>query len=99
MPRTPSDDVTGGGGLDNYRANSDARTPALGRSSRDIATDSGPAGASEETFDTGDRESELLAGHSGEEAGGAISPRRERHPEIDPDTRLGLHPTIPSKEA
>ena len=98
MPRTPSDDVTGGGGLDNYASNSDARSPALGRSSRDIATDSGPAGASNETFGAGDRENELLSGHASEVPGEGISPKRERHPEIDPDERLGLHPTIPSKE-
>jgi hypothetical protein len=98
MSRTPSgSDVTGGNGLDSYRGTSDVRTPALGRSSRDLATDSGPGEASEETFEAGDPQSELLSGHMREEDGGN-GRKRERHPQIDPDTRLGLHPTIPSKE-
>jgi hypothetical protein len=98
MSRTPSgSDVTGGDGLDSYRTNPDARTPALGRSSRDLATDSGPAEASNEAIDAGNTESELLSGHVNETPGDADR-KRGRHPEIDPDARLGLHPTIPSKD-
>lgn len=98
MSRTPSGgDVTGGNGLDSYGANPGARTPALGRSSRDLATDSGPAEAPNATFESGDPESEMLSGHVREQPGDD-EPRHESHPEIDPDTRLGLHPTIRSKE-
>jgi len=52
-----------------------------------------------QTFEAGDPKSEMLSGHASEEVGEAEAGRqRERHPEIDPDTRLGLHPTISSRE-
>ncbi len=98
MSRDPSGNVTGGGGLSGYTGNPDLRTPALGRSSRDLASDSGPAGASEELFGTGDRESELLTGRTGEPAADPDAADRTRprklNPEIDPDTRMGLRPAI-----
>jgi hypothetical protein len=102
MSRTPSDDVTGGG-PDSYRGNPNVRTPALGRSSRDLASDTGPAGASEATFGAGDRETELLAGRAAERPGETEErlggrEKRKRSPEVDPDTRLGLHPTIKSED-
>jgi len=37
----------------------------------------------------------MLSGHVREEPASAAGRKRERHPEIDPDTRLGLHPTLP----
>lgn len=97
MSRTPFDDATGGG-PDHYSGNPEVRTPALGRSSRDLAFNAGPAGASEETFTAGDRGPNLTTGHAGERAGEPPRRRRAPHPEIDPDARLGLHPTIPPKD-
>ena len=74
------------------------RSPALGRSSRDLATDTGPAGAPEATFGTGADADEMRTGSTRspdpDPDADAAQPRKGRHPEIDPDTRLGLHPTI-----
>ena len=96
MSRTPSDDVTGGG-PSAYSGNPDLRTPALGRSSRDLASDTGPAGASNEQFGVGDRSGEMLTGGSSDpipDPDAPIPRGRKFNPDIDPDTRLGLHPTI-----
>lgn len=103
------DNVTGGGPTSYSGSDPNVRTPALGRSSRDLAGDTGPGGAPEGMFTGPDADvSDVLTGSMAAPDVDPDAPvgrdrppgsKVPRHPEIDPDTRLGLHPTIPSKEA
>src|SRR4051812_2929488 len=83
-----------------------ASTPAVGRGSAHPATDQ-PAGHAD--VDVRDDDSPLPGSddvtggwitNMDTSAGGDIRHGRPRelHPEVDPDTRLGLHPTVRSED-
>lgn len=95
MSRDPSGDVSGGNGPSAYDGNPNLRTPALGRSSRDLAADTGPAGAPQGLYLTGDGD-DTSTGHAREPMPDPDPGARERKltPEIPPDARLGLRPAI-----
>ena len=88
-------DKSGTSGIEGYAAGTGPAAssvgglnPALGRSSRDIASDSGPAAAPQEIWST-----DTDADHS--DPPGSPLPRqdgRKNNPDVDPDTRLGLRP-------
>ena len=102
MPQEPfsttSDTSTGSGGVGGYGSGLDAPSPALGRSSRDLATDSGPMGAPEGAFSSGDVSPDTLTGADAPDVDpdAPIHHGRKFNPDVDPDTRLNLHPTAPA---
>jgi hypothetical protein len=73
--------------------------PAFGRSSRDLASDSGPAAAPQGLWSTPGTDTETTAG-TGQTADPDATPDRrgglragkKTNPDVDPDTRLGLRP-------
>jgi hypothetical protein len=92
MAREPfSGNADGFSGVGGYNS-TDARSPALGRSSRDLASDSGPGAAPERSFTTPDTDTETLTGPGRDSEAGAIPRDRKVNPDVDPDTRLGLRP-------
>jgi hypothetical protein len=83
-----------------------AMSPAFGRRSADLATDQ-PAGHAEVDVRGDDSplpgSDDVTGGwvpNIDTSAGGDIRRGRPRelHPEVDPDTRLGLHPTVRSED-
>jgi hypothetical protein len=68
-----------------------AMNPALGRTSEDLATDS-PAGLGPEPL-AGD-ESDQFSGDDLDNEGQGTTRGPKRNPDISPDERLGLRPTI-----
>src|SRR6476661_729871 len=68
-----------------------AMNAALGRTSEDLATDS-PAGFGPEPL-AGDKSDQFSGDDLDNEGRGAIRGPK-RNPDIPPDERLGLHPTI-----
>jgi hypothetical protein len=83
-----------------------AMSPAFGRTSADLATDQ-PAGHAEVDVRGDDSplpgSDDVTGGwvpNIDTSAGGDIRRGRPRelHPEVDPDTRLGLHPTVRSED-
>ena len=78
-----------------------ATKPAWGRSSRDLASDSGPAATPQDMLTAGATDSDTNAGTTSEsgagvEDGPAFERRdgRKNNAALDPDTRLGLRPTV-----
>jgi hypothetical protein len=73
--------------------------PALGRSSRDLASDSGPAAAPQDMLTAGADDADTTTGVDADARAGE-GPAFERHDgrknnaALDPDTRLGLRPTV-----
>jgi hypothetical protein len=113
-PFSSGADQSGASGVGGYAAGTGPASsstgglnPAFGRSSRDLASDSGPAAAPQGLWTTPGTDTETTAGdgptanpdaatnrrpdagHRG--APGAAA--RKTDPDVDPDTRLGLHPT------
>ena len=78
MAREPfsgnADRISGVGGYNT----TDARSPALGRSSRDLASDSGPGAAPERSFTTPDTDTETLTGPGRDSEAGALRPHGPR---------------------
>ena len=76
-----------------------ATNPSWGRSGRDLASDSGPAAAPQDMLTAGADDRDLTNGPR-EDAHADDGPAFERHDgrknnaALDPDTRLGLHPTV-----
>ena len=99
-PFSTNSEGNGLSGVGGYSANSDQRSPAFGRSSRDIASDAGPGAAAEATFTTPDTDTETTSGtgKEGEVDHKALRPDpvkvRRRLSKTDPDERLGLRPAI-----
>ena len=94
MARDPFSSNAGGfSGVSGYNT-TDARSPALGRSSRDLASDTGPGAAAEGLFTTPDTDTETTTGTGRDRTTGDDALRRDRkaNPDVDPDTRLGLRP-------
>ena len=87
------DDASGVNGVSGYNT-TDARSPALGRSSRDLVSDTGPGAASEQLFSTPDADTGTTAGTGRDRTTGddRIPRDRKTNPNADPDTRLGLRP-------
>ena len=90
-------DVSGASGVGGYAAGTGPGTssagglnPALGRSSRDLASDSGPGAAPHGMLTTPGTDTETFSGDAPTRGGGD---RRKTNPDVDPDTRLGLRPT------
>ena len=85
--------VSGASGVSGYNT-TDARSPALGRSSRDLVSDTGPGAAAEGLFSTPDTDTETTTGTGRDRTTGddAIPRDRKANPDVDPDTRLGLRP-------
>lgn len=85
--------VSGASGVSGYNT-TDARSPALGRSSRDLVSDTGPGAAAEGLFTTPDTDTETTTGTGRDRTTGDEGIRRDRktNPDVDPDTRLGLRP-------
>lgn len=92
-PFSANADVTGTTGVSGY-GTTDARSPALGRSSRDLASDTGPGAAAQELFTTPDTDTQTTTGTGhGRTSGDEPSLRdRKANPDVDPDTRMGLRP-------
>src|SRR5437762_1294882 len=92
-PFSSNGDATGTSGVSGY-GTTDARSPALGRSSRDLASDTGPGAASEEMFTTPDVDTQTTTGTGRDRTTGEEPSLRDRktNPDVDPDTRLGLRP-------
>jgi hypothetical protein len=82
---------------DTDRSNT-ALNSAAGRSSRDLATDQ-PAGLGPEPIVAGDQDT--FSGDDSMDNRDEPVPttRRKRNPNVPPDQRLGLHPTIPGDVA
>jgi hypothetical protein len=93
-PFSTNADGNGFSGVSGYGTN-DARTPALGRSSRDLAADTGPGGAPPGMYDAPDVDTDAPTGTGTGTPTDADHARRDKktNPEVDPDTRLGLRPT------
>ena len=92
MAREPfSGNADGFSGVGGYKT-TDARSPALGRSSRDLACDSSPGAASERSFTTPDTDTETFTGPDRDSEAGALRRDKKVNPDVDPDTRLGLRP-------
>ena len=101
-------DRSGTSGVGGYAAgtgpassSASATNPAWGRSSRDLASDSGPAAAPQDMLPAGASDSDTNAGTAEGPAGGAgdgpafeRSDGRKNNAALDPDTRLGLRPTV-----
>ena len=77
-------------GVSGYNT-TDARSPALGRSSRDFVADTGPGAAAPGLFSAPDAETMPRAGDD-PEADRCTGRDRKTNPNVDPDTRLGLRP-------
>ena len=90
-PFSTNTDGNGFSGVSGYNT-TDARSPALGRSSRDLASDTGPGAAPQELFTTPDADSETTTGSARERTPDADRRDRKTNPDVDPDTRLGLRP-------
>jgi hypothetical protein len=93
-PFTSNGDATGTSGVSGYGTN-DTRSPALGRSSRDLALDSGPGAAPQEMFTTPDIDTQTTTG-AGQDRTTISEPSfrdRKTNPDPDPDARLGLRPS------
>src|SRR5438876_1958258 len=67
-----------------------ALNPDLGRSSRDLASDSGPGAAPQGLWSTPETEAETT--DNGRPGDVDRTGSRKVDPDIDPDTRLGLRP-------
>lgn len=94
MAREPFSGNAGGpSGVSGYNT-TDARSPALGRSSRDLVSDTGPGAAAEGLFTTPNTDTETTTGTGRDRTTGndAIPRDRKTNPDVDPDTRLGLRP-------
>jgi hypothetical protein len=92
MAREPfSGNADGFSGVGGYNT-TDARSPALGRSSRDLASDSGPGAAPERSFTAPDTDTETLTGPGRDSEAGALRRDKKVNPNVDPDARLGLRP-------
>ena len=94
-PFSSDADASGASGVSGY-GTTDARSPALGRSSRDLASDTGPGAAAQELFTTPDNDTQTTTGAGrGRTAGDEPSLRdRKANPDADPNTRMGLRPAI-----
>jgi hypothetical protein len=92
-PFSANGDASGTSGVSGY-GTTDARSPALGRSSRDLASDTGPGAAAQELFTAPDNDIQTTTGAGrGRTTGDEPSLRdRKANPDVDPDTRLGLRP-------
>ena len=92
-PFSSNPDVSGSSGVGGYHT-TDARSPALGRSSRDLVSDTGPGAASEQLFSTPDTDTGTTTGAGRDRTTGddRIPRDRKTNPNADPDTRLGLRP-------
>ena len=99
-PFSSDADVSGTSGTGAYGAgtgpdssSSGATNPAWGRSSRDLASDSGPAAAPQDML-AATPDSEIV--EDSDRADGPAFERRDgrkNNASLDPDTRLGLRPT------
>ena len=92
-PFSSNPDVSGSSGVSGYNT-TDARSPALGRSSRDLVSGTGPGAASEQLFSTPDNDAGTITGTGRDRTTGddRIPRDRKTNPDADPDTRLGLRP-------
>src|SRR3954452_19813040 len=92
-PFPPNGDASGSSGVSGDPT-TDGRSPALGRSSRDLASDTGPGAAAEEMFTTPDVDTQTTTGTGRDRTTGEEPSLRDRktNPDVDPDTRLGLRP-------
>jgi hypothetical protein len=92
-PFSSNTEGTGFSGVGGYNT-TDARSPALGRSSRDLVSDTGPGAASPELFSTPDADTGTTTGTGRDRTTGddRIPRDRKTNPNADPDTRLGLRP-------
>src|SRR3954471_9507750 len=76
-----------------------AMNPAWGRSGTDLASDSGPGGGPDAITPT---DADMFSGSDGDAADRAERLRgrgRKLNPDIPPDERMGLRPTIPPATA
>ena len=94
-PFSSNADATGASGVSGYNT-TDARSPALGRSRRDLASDTGPGAAAQELFTTPDNDTQTTTGTGhGRTSGDERSLREHKaDPNLDPDPRMGLRPAI-----
>jgi len=92
-PFATNGDASGTSGVSGY-GTTDARSPALGRSSRDLASDTGPGAASENLYTTPDADTQTTTGTGRDRTSGNEPSLRDRktNPDVDPDTRMGLRP-------
>lgn len=72
---------------------------ALGRSPRDLASDSPPASAPPGMLTDPDPGNETLSDPDAAVGGPPLPGRKPRRPDLDPDTRLGLAPVVPADAA
>src|SRR3954462_2430133 len=93
-PFSSKGDASGTSGVSGYHT-TDSRSPALGPSSRDLASDTGPGAASENSYTTPDTDTQTTTGTGRDRTTGNEPSLRDRktNPDVDPDTRLGLRPT------
>jgi hypothetical protein len=92
-PFSSNADASGASGVSGY-GTTDARSPALGRSSRDLVADTGPGAAPQNLYTTPDTDTETTTGAGRDRTTGEDAGRRDRktNPDVDPDRRLGLRP-------
>jgi len=92
-PFSSNADSSGFSGVSGYNT-TDARSPSLGRSSRDLVADTGPGAANENAFTTPDTDTQTTTGTGRDRTDSVERSLRDRkaNPDADPDTRMGLRP-------